>query len=103
MPESAERAIARTRKAGNLVFINTGRTMGSMKAVLPSLEADGYLCGCGTQLWLNGKVIYQKSVPHERGLAIKRLLGTLTLTGFWRERITAISERGIPGSRLYGT
>ena len=33
MPESAERAIARTRKAGNLVFINTGRTMGSMKAV----------------------------------------------------------------------
>ena len=64
MPESAERAIARTRKAGNLVFINTGRTMGSMKAVLPSLEADGYLCGCGTQLWLNGKVIYQKSGPY---------------------------------------
>ena len=81
MPESAERAIARTRKAGNLVFINTGRTMGSMKAVLPSLEADGYLCGCGTQLWLNGKVIYQKSVPHERGLAIKKAIGDFDLDG----------------------
>ena len=74
MPESAERAVAKTRKAGNLVFINSGRTMGSMKTILPGMKADGYLCGCGTQLWIGGKVIYWKSIPGDRAAAIKKAI-----------------------------
>lgn len=81
MPESAKRAVARTRQAGNLVFINSGWTMGSMKTMVSALEADGYLCGCGTQLWLNGQVVYEKSIPHERGLAIKRAIAEYGLDG----------------------
>ncbi len=81
MPESAKRALARTRQKGNLVFINSGRTMGSMKSILPAMEADGYLCGCGTQIWIGGERIYSRSIPHDRGLAIKRAIGAYGLDG----------------------
>ncbi len=81
MPESAKRALARTRQSGNLVFINSGRTMGSMKDMVSAVEADGYLCGCGTQLWMNGQVVYKTSIPHERGIAIKKAIVEYGLDG----------------------
>ena len=83
MPNSARMALSETRKKGNLVFINSGRTLGGMKPVFPVIgeEADGYLCGCGTYLQIHGQVIHSRSIPHERGAAIKRAIVEYGLDG----------------------
>jgi len=55
LPESAARVIAQARRAGHLVFINSGRARCLMQEVEAALPVDGYLCGCGTYLEIQGK------------------------------------------------
>lgn len=72
VPDSAARAVSEARKNGHLVFINSGRTYCYIGPVKDLVEADGYLCGCGTFVMVEGEVLYSYRIPHERGLQIKR-------------------------------
>lgn len=72
VPESATAAIAAARRNGHLVFINSGRTYGYIGPVKGMVEADGYLCGCGTYVVAEGEVLYSHRIPHERGVQIKK-------------------------------
>lgn len=63
VPESANRAIALARACGHLVFINTGRSNSELTEIRTMVEPDGWLCGCGTYLEINGEVIYHKRMP----------------------------------------
>lgn len=74
VPESAKRAIAETRKEGNLVFINSGRAYRNLSDIFGLVETDGYLCGCGTYVIAGGQVIYSYRIPHERGKEIKKAI-----------------------------
>lgn len=65
IPESALKAIAKTRELGNLVFINSGRCYGMMREIEKMIEVDGLLCGCGTEIIYEGKSLYANKLPRE--------------------------------------
>jgi hypothetical protein len=72
IPESAIQAIAKARAAGNLVYINSGRTWSFLGEIRGMIEVDGYLCGCGTCVVEHDKVIYQKTIPVKRGIELRK-------------------------------
>lgn len=57
IPDSARKAIAETRRRGNLTFINTGRTAFNVSSRVRELGFDGYICGCGTYIEYEGQII----------------------------------------------
>lgn len=81
VPESAKEAIAKARKKGHLVFINSGRTYCLTGPIKRLIEVDGYCCGCGTRIVVGGEVIYSNKIPHERGEEIKKLILKHNLDG----------------------
>ena len=57
IPESARNALKEARSNGHLIFINSGRTYCNLDEVKRQIEADGYLCGCGTHIIAGDQVI----------------------------------------------
>ena len=55
LPKSAEEALKKAREAGHMVFLNTGRSRILMQELEGKIEADGYLCGCGTLIEVHGE------------------------------------------------
>ena len=66
VPQSAVLALKKSRDSGNLVFINTGRTWCQTEGIRGEVETDGMLCGCGTYLTAENKVLYDRRVSPER-------------------------------------
>lgn len=73
IPDSALEALRLSRKAGNYVFINSGRTRGLLKKLMEEIPADGFLCGCGTELIFRGEQIYYHKVSAELKEEVKAL------------------------------
>ena len=51
VPKDAATAIARARANGNLMFINTGRCFQNVESRFREVGWDGYVCGCGTNIY----------------------------------------------------
>lgn len=66
-PPSAIEALYKAKKAGHLLFINTGRTVCSIPAEIRRLPFDGYLCGCGTGIFYQEEALFERSLSQERG------------------------------------
>lgn len=81
VPESTVRALSETRRRGNLVFINSGRTYGFLGAIKELIESDGFLCGCGTCIVAGDTIIYRYRIPRERGLEIKKAIVSFNFAG----------------------
>lgn len=81
MPASAREAIVRARRDGHLIFINSGRTRCLMREVEEQLEVDGYLCGCGTYIEVQGKLALHHKISEERRLEIQRNILAFGLDG----------------------
>ena len=47
------------------MFSNTGRVYAHLGEIKKLVEADGYLCGCGTYILAVGRVMYSYLIPHE--------------------------------------
>lgn len=62
IPESAKNAIRKAKENGHLVFINTGRTISVVSKEVKDLGFDGYICGCGSYIEVDGKVIYSNDL-----------------------------------------
>ena len=45
--------------------VNTGRTICIIEDVIKELGLDGYICGCGTNIYYHGKEIYHAKLPSE--------------------------------------
>ena len=52
LPESTREAVRLAQDSGHLLFVNTGRTRTSLPQKITELGFDGYVCGCGTQIFL---------------------------------------------------
>lgn len=65
VPKSACEAIARARELGHLVFVNSGRTYSFARFIEKYLDCDGYLCGCGTEIYFGETPIYQYLLQDE--------------------------------------
>lgn len=65
IPESTKKAIIKARENGHLAFINTGRTFFNISDELKKIGFDGYLCGCGTYIEYDEKVIVYNKLEQE--------------------------------------
>lgn len=81
VPESAKQAIREARAKGHLIFINTGRVYPHTRDIRSMIETDGCLCGCGTYVIAEGKILYCYQIPHERGIQIKKDIDECGLDG----------------------
>ena len=71
IPASALQALSATKEAGNLVFVNSGRTSGMLQGVMSAVPADGFLCGCGTELLYRGQQLYYHALSEALKQQIK--------------------------------
>lgn len=54
IPQSAINAINTSRQNGHLMFINTGRCFQNVEKRFREVGFDGYICGCGTNIYCDG-------------------------------------------------
>jgi Cof subfamily protein (haloacid dehalogenase superfamily) len=81
---STKAAIKAVQKNGHLAFVNTGRTLAEMEHEITDIGFDGYVCGCGTYISYQDKVLFQKTVPSDITKAL--------ITDFKSYQIEAILE-----------
>lgn len=81
VPQSAVLALIKARENGHLVFINTGRTYSQTASIRREIASDGLLCGCGTQIVIGDKVLYDRVIPKEQRITIKQGLDRYNLEG----------------------
>ncbi len=81
IPESACTALRAAKKAGHMLFINTGRTVCSLPAQIRQLPFDGFLCGCGTFLIYKDEVLFERSLTKQRGREILSKMKECNLSG----------------------
>ncbi len=65
IPESAITAIRQARANGHYMFINTGRCFQNVEQRFRDVGFDGYICGCGTNIYCDGKDILYVAQSHE--------------------------------------
>lgn len=65
IPDSTRQAIAGARRKGHLAFVNTGRVYLNIEPMIRELGFDGYVCGCGTNIFYQGKELLRNRVPKE--------------------------------------
>lgn len=58
LPDSAKKALRLAKKAGHLIFINTGRVFLNIEPFIRALDFDGYVCGCGTFIWYHEHTLF---------------------------------------------
>lgn len=74
VPQSAMDAIRALKKAGHLLFLNSGRTLCFLEFQMEQFGISCAACGCGTQVIVDGNTIFEKRIDHRRGLEIKKSL-----------------------------
>lgn len=65
VPESATNAIRAARANGHLMFINTGRCFQNVEKRFRDVGFDGYVCGCGTNIYCDDKNVLYAPQSHE--------------------------------------
>ena len=68
IPESAVYAIRAARANGNLMFINTGRCFQNVEQRFRDVGFDGFVCGCGTDIYCDGAEILHTAVWQIQGM-----------------------------------
>lgn len=59
IPDSLVEALRLLRKNGHLPVVNTGRPIGHVDPRVQALDFGGWICSCGMELILDGRMIYQ--------------------------------------------
>ncbi len=81
LPSSAVKAIEAARKAGHLVFINSGRARCLMREIEDGLSVDGFLCGCGTYIEIQGRAALHHLIGKARRMELQRCILSHNLEG----------------------
>lgn len=66
IPESTKEAIAKARAAGHMTFINTGRVYLNVESMIRDLGFDGFVCGCGTNIYYQGEELFHHTLPKKQ-------------------------------------
>ena len=74
VPGSAMEAIRALKRDGHLVFLNSGRTLCFLEFQMEQFGISCAVCGCGTQVIVDGNTIFEKRIDHRRGIEIKQSL-----------------------------
>ena len=62
IPDSTRKAIKSIREQGHLAFINTGRPIFELTSYIKDIGFDGFVCGCGTYIEYDNKVLLHNSL-----------------------------------------
>ena len=62
VPPSALDAIKKARENGHIAIINTGRPFSTVDQMIKDIGFDGFVCGCGTNIYFNNKEIYHQTL-----------------------------------------
>ena len=65
VPASTIESIEKAQKNGHLCFINTGRPISTIDKVITDLPFDGYVCGCGTYIEYQQKILFHTELDFE--------------------------------------
>lgn len=65
IPDSTISSIRAARSNGNLMFINTGRCFQNVEQRFRMVGFDGYVCGCGTNIYAEGEEIFYIEQTHQ--------------------------------------
>lgn len=90
VPESTKEALRIARSLGHLVFVNTGRSYGSLGPIKGMLEVDGWLCGCGTYVEAQGRELYHRQCLRSRSKRSAEPWRQLMWTEFWKDGTAVI-------------
>ncbi|KHD38386.1 hydrolase [Clostridium acetobutylicum] len=109
IPEGTIAAIKKARINGHLVFINTGRTFFNVPDSIRQIGFDGYVCGCGTYIHINGQTLLEKSISHKRCVEIVEKLRECKLDAllegqkdFFFDQREPVSEKTIELKSKFG-
>lgn len=73
IPESTKKALQMAHDAGILLFVNTGRPFSTVPQKIKELPFDGFICGCGTWIQVEGKELFRHEIPkRERMMVMKK-------------------------------
>lgn len=72
-PESTKEAIVKARENGHKCFINTGRVYVTVDDYIRQPGFDGFVCGCGTNIYADGQEIFYKPYSKEGSQKIAKL------------------------------
>lgn len=65
VPESAKKALLQAKENGHLLFVNTGRPYAILDPYLFDLGFDGFVCGCGTNIYYHGQELFYHQLSVE--------------------------------------
>ena len=65
IPDSVVTSIRKARAAGHLMFINTGRCFQNVEPRFRAIGFDGYVCGCGTNIYYKEQELFYHYQSHE--------------------------------------
>lgn len=70
IPQSTYDAILKARQNGHKAFINTGRSNSFIRDIHRGIGFDGFVCGCGTEIIIDGKTVLRNRLTHEQCVKI---------------------------------
>ena len=83
IPESTRKALAEARKRGCMLFVNTGRTKVSIPSQVKKLDFDGYICGCGTNIYYKEEKLFSSRITNARCREIALRIRKMDLPVFY--------------------
>ncbi len=86
IPDSAVDAIRKARLNGHLMFINTGRCFQNVEPRFREIGFDGYVCGCGTNIYCDGKDVFYHPQTHETIMRILNIARTTNVDILFESR-----------------
>mgnify|MGYP002794236828 FL=1 len=100
LPESTVKAIRRARENGHLAFINTGRTLFSIDDFLKEIGFDGYVCGCGTAIYVGEETIFKHTLTREYCREIIEMLRACNITAVFEEENHVFFDEELPSHEV---
>lgn len=76
IPDSTKEAIDKAHENGHLLFVNSGRTSENVEERFRVLGFDGYVLGCGTNIFYEDKELLHIEQSHETTMEILKLART---------------------------
>lgn len=98
IPESTRQALEKARNKDCLLFVNTGRTMVSLPQKVRSLNFNGYVCGCGTNLYYEGKKLFSSKVSNERCREVAQRIREMKIPAFYEADDAVYFDATIPNA-----
>lgn len=96
IPDSAVQAVRAAREQGHLAFVNTGRTRASIPKVVTDIGFDGFVCGCGTHIFLGEEELLAVRISNELCREVAQKVRSYQVPVFYEAADAIYFDRQVP-------